>query len=237
MTLSFPIIASDIMTRDIVTVTADTTLPAAIGLMLQRGVSGVPVLDGIGTLAGFLTEGDLLRRVELGKEVRRSRLLQFLLGPQRTAGISAEAHSTVVGDVMTTVVVTVDASAPISEIVDVMLAKHVKRVPVMMGQKLVGVVNRSDLLRALADRFTVGATDDADDAMVREGVLAALGRHKWGSRGGIDVTVIDVTVINGAVDLGGVIVEESERAAMRVTVQNVPGVTTVRDHVRFMAPV
>ncbi len=232
MTLSSPIVASDIMTRDVATVTADTTLPAAIGLMLQRGVSGVPVLDGVGTLAGILTEGDLLRRVELGTEVQRSRWLQFLLGPRRAADEFVETHSKVVGDVMTTVVLTVDADAPISEVVTVMLAKHVKRVPVMMGHTLVGVVSRSDLLRALADTFTVGAMDGADDAMVREGVLAALGRQSWGSRGGIAVTVVD-----GVVDLGGVIFEESERAAVRVTVQNVPGVTTVRDHMRFIAPV
>ena len=133
---------------------------------------------------------------------------------------------------MTTVVLTVDADAPISEVVTVMLAKHVKRVPVMMGRTLVGVVSRSDVLRALADTFTVGATDAADDEVLREDILAALNRQSWGSRGGIDVTVVD-----GVVDLGGVIFEETERAAVRVTVQNVPGVTTVRDRLRFMAPV
>ena len=138
MTLSSPILASDIMTRDVATVTADTTLPSAISLMLQRRVSGVPVLDGIGTLAGILTEGDLLRRVELGTEAQRSGWLHFLLGPRRLADDYVETHSKVVGDVMTTAVVTVEEGAPISDVVSLMLARHVKRVPVMSGQALVG---------------------------------------------------------------------------------------------------
>ena len=83
----------------------------------------------------------------------------------------------------------------------------------------------------IAGAGTEGARDGADDGFIRAGVLAALGRQSWGSRGGIEVSVAD-----GVVDLGGVIFEESERAAVRVTVQNVPGVTSVRDHLKWLAP-
>ena len=224
--------AGDIMTRSVVTTTAATLLPAAIKLMLERHVSGLPVLDGAGAIVGILTEGDLLRRVDLGTNSHVRSWLDFFRSSTRNAHDYVESHSRVVGDIMTQTVVTVDEAAPLSEVVSVMQGKHVKRVPVLAESMLVGVVSRVDLLRALADSFT--QTTDGDvpsDAAIRAGVLAAFSHQSWAPIEGISV---DVT--HGVVDLGGVILCEGDRAAMRVAAQNTAGVTSVRDHLVWIEP-
>ena len=179
---------------------------------------------------GILTEGDLLRRVELGTGPHRAKWLEFLRGPTRTARDYVQTHSRVVGDIMTRDVVSVDEAAPLSEVVSVMGGKRVKRVPVLAGTVMVGMVSRVDLLRALADSFRPGTDPAPDDATIRAGVLAEFGRQSWGPGG------ISVTVAAGVVDLDGAILCEEDRVAMRVAAQNTPGVRGVRDHLIWVEP-
>jgi CBS domain-containing protein len=230
--MNSPLTAGDIMTRTVATTGPNVSLPAAIRLMLERHVSGLPVLDDAGAIVGILTEGDLLRRVELGTNSPRSGWLDFFRGPARAAHDYVETHSRIVGDIMSEAVVTVDEGAPLSEVVSVMQGKHVKRIPVMAGAMLVGMVSRVDLLRALAGSFDEAAGDTAaSDATIRAGVLAEFGRQSWAARDGVCVTVA-----HGVVDLDGVIFHEEERSAMRVAAQNIRGVTGVRDHMVWVEP-
>jgi CBS domain-containing protein len=133
---------------------------------------------------------------------------------------------------MTRAVITVDEAAPLSEVVGVMQGKHVKRVPVLAASRLVGMVSRVDLLRALADSFTetTGAPLPSD-AVIGDGVRAEFARQSWPSSGRVTVTVA-----HGVVDLGGVIFTEEERAGMRVAAENIAGVTSVRDHLVWVEP-
>jgi len=227
-----PLTAGDIMTRDVATTTADGALHAAVRLMLERKVSGLPVMDHAGAIIGILTEGDLLRRVELDTSTRVASWLDFFRSPGRPARDYIATHSRVVGDIMTKTVLTVDEAAPLSEVVGIMQSKHVKRVPVLAGGSLVGMVSRSDFLRALAESFaeSTGAPIPTD-ATIREGVLAEFRLQPWTQGGGIKVRVEA-----GEVDLEGVILEEAQRGAIRVAVQNVPGVTLVRDHLIWIEP-
>lgn len=230
--MNSPLTAGDIMTRTVATVTADGTLPAAIRLMLERKVSGLPVVDRAGRIVGILTEGDLLRRVELDTSERHASWLDFFRSPSRPANDYVATHSRVVGDIMTTTVLTVDEAAPLSEVVSVMQGKHVKRVPVLASGSLVGMVSRADLLNALADCFADAGDQPApSDATIREGVLAEFSRQPWTSGGGIKVSVQA-----GEVDLEGVIFEEAQRSAIRVAAQNVRGVTMVHDHLVWVEP-
>lgn len=229
-----PLCASDVMTSDPATVLEDSALETAIRLMLDRRISGLPVLDAKGALAGILTEGDLLRRAELGTEPQHAGWLEFLRGPTRKADDYVETHSRVVGDVMTKPVLTVDATAPLADVVDLMQSKHVKRLPVLAEGRLVGIVSRSDLLRALADALS-HAPGHADgpfrDADIQGAVVAELEGHAWTAPGGITVKVKD-----GIVDLDGVLLVEADRAALRVAAQNVAGVRSVRDHLVWIEP-
>lgn len=230
MTGGLALTAGDVMTRDVTTVLAESPVQAAIRKMLDRRVSGLPVLDGAGTVIGMLTEGDLLRRVELGTEEHRSGWRAFMLGPERQAADYVATHSRVVRDVMTPAVLSVDAAAPLAEVVSIMQGKRVKRVPVLAGHTLVGIVSRSDLLRRLAESFPGAAATGPSDAVIHDDILAEFRRQSWALEG------IKVVVSGGVVDLEGIIFEASQRAAIRVAVENVPGVAAMRDHTTWVEP-
>jgi CBS domain-containing protein len=217
--------ASEIMSRNVATVGPDTPVVDAIHLMLDRGISGLPVVDSNGKVVGIVTEGDLLRRAEMRTERQRPRWLEFLLGPCRLAEEYVRTHGRKVGEIMTEQVISVSEDTPLAAIVELMERHRVKRLPVLRGDALIGIVSRADLMRALV-QFTASETASAcNDDEIREQVLAELAKSVWAPRAGISIAVE-----NGVVDLDGTIINEKERAALRVAAENTPGVKTVRDH-------
>ena len=126
--------ASDVMTRSVATLPASASLGVAIGLMLDRGISGLPVVDAQGYLVGMLTEGDLLRRVEVGtSEHHRSGWWRFLYGAGLSADEYVRTHSRQVGDVMTRDPATVTEGTPLEDVVALMEQRRIKRAPVLRG--------------------------------------------------------------------------------------------------------
>jgi len=223
--------AADVMSRNVVSARPDMPVAEAIGLMLDKGISGLPVAEADGSVVGILTEGDLLRRSETGTQKRRGRWLELLLGPGRLAGEYVRTHGRVVGELMTREVVAVAEDTPLDQVVGLMEENRVKRLPVLRGGRLVGIVSRADLLRAL--RHSLGGAPAAGgDAAIRERVLAEIARAAWSPREGISVGVTD-----GAVDLAGVVFDEKQREALIVAAENVPGVKEVRDHLVWVEPV
>jgi len=223
--------AGDAMTRRVVTVRDDAAIMEAARLMLDHGISGLPVVDAEGRLAGIVTEGDLLRRAETGTERRRPRWLELLIGPGKLASEYVRTHGRKVADVMTGDVVSVGEDVPLPELIDLMERKRIKRVPVLRDGRIVGIVSRANLVRALAALAREIAPASATDAAIRARLLDEIDRQPWGPRGSIDVAVR-----NGTVDLWGVILDERERRALRVAAENVPGVTAVRDHLAWIEP-
>src|SRR3954452_5885521 len=153
--------AIDVMTVGVVTVAEDASINEAIRLMLQRKISGLPVVNSSGALVGMVTEGDFLRRSELGTERHSARWIEFLLGPGKLAENYVEAASRKVRDVMAAEVYTVEEEASLDQVVAIMERQKIKRVPVMRGGKLVGIVTRANLLHALAglQRIDTSASD------------------------------------------------------------------------------
>jgi CBS domain-containing protein len=195
---------SEIMTRDVVAIGPDTPVRDAIRLMLERRVSGLPVVDDAGKLTGILTEGDLLRRRETGTERQRRPWLEFLIGPGRLAEDYVKTHGRRVAEVMSHEVVTTTPDTPVGEIVRLMERQHVKRLPVLDGDVLVGIVSRADLMRAVAGILDHEETPPSGDDAIRERVLAELERARgWAPRSGVKVIVKD-----GVVELNGAILEE-----------------------------
>jgi CBS-domain-containing membrane protein len=223
--------AADIMTRELITVTPQTTLKDAVGLMLQYGVSGLPVLSSFGELVGIVTEGDLLRRTELGTERHLSRWSELLGDKQRQASDYVHAHAQHVAEVMTldTVFVTPDAS--LNRIVAMMEAHHIKRLPVLEDGRLVGIVSRADLLRALVRELPRTFCPNEDDQQVQRCIRAQIDRQPWAPRACIRITVHD-----GVVELAGSIMHEAERTALRVLAENTAGVRRVVDQLVWIAP-
>jgi len=174
---------------------------------------------------GILTEGDLLRRTETGTGDRhRSRLLTFLIGPGKEADEFVHSNSRVVADLMTPSVVSVAEAAPLDQVVALMEKKRIRRVPVVRDGKLVGIISRADLLRALAQKLAGEAQVPTTDAGIEKALFDKLAGSSWSAASNVGVTVKD-----GVVTLNGFVYDERARAALRVAAENTPGVTGVVD--------
>ena len=227
---------AEIMTPKPVSVTPKTAVIDAAKLMLQHHISGLPVIDANGAVAGIVTEGDLLRRTETGTERHRSPWLAFLVGPGRLAGDYVEAHARKVGEVMTGEVAVVNPSDDLTDVVSLMEKRHIKRLPVVENGKLVGIVSRADLVRALVRRLTQEAISEVgnavpDDDAIRDRIRAIIDKEPWGPR-----FSVDVMVEGGVVDLHGTVTDEREREAVTVAAENCAGVKAVHDHLVWVEP-
>ena len=225
-------IASDIMTPDVISTDPDATVLQAAQYMLQHHISGLPVIDKTGKLVGILSEGDFLRRQEIHTERKRSRWLEFLMGPGKMAAEYTHSHGSKVAEVMTTEVHTVKEDTPLEKIVELMERHRIKRVPVVHGNKVVGIVTRSNLMHAMVSLARTERKTVKEDAAIRQALLAEIAKEKWAP-----ASMINVVVHDGVVELWGTIVDERQREALKVATENVPGVKEVKDHLGWVEPV
>jgi CBS domain-containing protein len=219
--------AKDVMSKGVMSVTADATVLEAIKLLVNTRVSAMPVLDGQGVMIGIVSEADLLPFAGLAHEFHDE-------AAARAASDALNARR--VSDVMTRDVATVDEDTPLLEIVDAMSRRGVKRLPVRSGKLIVGIVSRVDLLRALASRWASAATMGGgmteggaahlgDNDQLRHAVQAATEGKDWSLAEGYDVIAM-----GGSIHLWGVVptLEVDER--YRTAAQAVPGVRSVISH-------
>jgi len=216
--------ASDVMVREVVTVTADTDVAEAIRILAARDISALPVVDGEERLVGIISEADLLHRVEIGTEKHRPWLLESLTAAATLAEEFAKSHGKKVGEIMTTDVVSASEDTPLGEIASLLERKRIKRVPILRDGKVVGIVSRTNLIQALASAVGGAGGHPDSDRHIRDELLARLAKQHWtdfGSR--------NVTVEGGTVHLWGLISDEAERKALLALAEGVPGVAQVRD--------
>ena len=220
----------DVMTRNVISVGPDESIMKAARLMLQNRISGLPVIDSDGELIGIVTEGDFLRRGELGTQRRRPKWLEFIVGPGRLADEYVHTAGRKVDEVMTTDPVTVSEDDFLEKVVDLMERRHVKRLPVTRGGHVIGIISRSNLMHALAS-FARDSDErvQPNDSQIRDNVLAILEQQSWAPR-------VNVVVKNGVAELWGVVTDDRERKAVVVAVENVPGVERVHDHLVWVEP-
>lgn len=223
--------AVDVMTGGVISVNGDMTIVDAARAMLQHKISGLPVVDRQNRLIGMVTEGDLLRRAEIGTERRRSRWLELLRGPGRAAEDYATAHARKVGEVMSERVVFVSPETSLDRVAELMERHRIKRVPVVSEKGLVGIVSRANLLAALIDATPKAPPVKASDAAIRDLILSEIDRQPWTPRATVNIDVRD-----GVVELRGATTDERERNALRIVAENVPGVKSVVDHLIWVEP-
>ena len=220
----------DVMTYGVIGVPESAKLAEAVETMLRSRVSALFVFDADNAVSGVLSEGDLLRRSELGSERKRPHWLELLLGSGRLAEAYAHEHGRKVGEVMTPNVETISEDADLSAAVDRMIHRHIKRLPVLRGQTVVGVISRSDLLKGLLAP-TPGATGPHPDGEIKSMIQAELDKLEWAPRASVRVEVV-----NGVVTFGGAITDERLRDGLKVIAENTPGVRAVRDHMAWIEP-
>jgi CBS domain-containing protein len=214
------------MTRSVVSVTPETQVADLVQTLLRHNISGTPVIDSNGLLVGIVTEGDLMRRAELGTERKRGGWLAFFTATATLAHDYVRSHGTTVADVMTPGVVAVAPDTPLAEIADLMEARRVRRVPVVLEGHVVGIVSRANLLRAWASLPPEAPPASADDLTVRDRLLAELSQQAWSRR-----PENSIVVTNGVVHLWGLAATEDEKRALELAAQRTPGAASVRNHI------
>jgi CBS domain-containing protein len=218
--------AADVMTSNVISVRADASVGEIAEILLTNRISGVPVVDDAGDLIGIVSEGDLIHRVEVGTERRRSWWLELLSSKQILAHEFIKAHARKAADLMTRHVITVRPGTPLSDLASLLDKHGIKRVPVTENGKLVGIVSRANLVQALfKPRQDTVAEKAVTDSALRDKILAQLKFEPWWPG---DVNVI---VRDGAVELWGIVESQVENDAIRVAIEEVPGVRSISNHI------
>lgn len=221
--------AKHVMTWPVKTGKVDMTVREAARTMSENHISALPIVDEAGKLVGVVSEGDLVRRAEIGTHIQRSWWLSMLLTDKRLADEYTRSHAAKVGDVMSRKVISVEPETSLSEIARIFERNQIKRVPVLGSGKLVGIVTRSNLVQAIA---TAPQKEhrELEDEEIRTKIQKILESKSWAKPIGLNITVND-----GRVDLWGVARSEAERNAIRVVVEKVHGVKGIEDNL-FVEP-
>jgi CBS domain-containing protein len=214
--------ARDLMTPDPVTIPPETPLAVVARTLAERGFSGAPVTDAEGRLVGMVTEGDLIRRLAAPEDPPRSWLRDFFSPAGRQAARYARTHGQTAADVMTAQLVTADEDTPIEVIAKAMEERGIRRVPVLRGERLVGLVSRADLIRALMAPPAALAAD-APDERIRRDVLRAMREQPW-----VDAFLVFPDVKDGVVSFHGYCRNEEVKRGLRVLAEGVAGVKGVQ---------
>jgi CBS domain-containing protein len=221
--------AKDVMTQPVVSIGPDAGVQDIARLLLASRISAVPVVDDRSRVIGMVSEGDLMRRPESGTEGHASWWLELLEGTEERARTYLKSHGLTARDVMTREVVTVAENTPLDKIATLLERNRIKRVPVLRGGKLVGIVSRANLLHGLVARGRRPAKPATRITQAnREAVVAEF------RRAGLKTDFVNAVIAEGAVDLWGYVESAAERKAIALAARRTPGVRRVENHLAVM---
>lgn len=225
--------AADVMVSKVITVRPDVSVHDVARVLLANRISAVPVVGDDQELLGIVSEGDLLRRVEAGTQrggswwvARQTASIRQVLAED-----FVKSRSQKVSDVMTRYVITAEPDTPLTEIVSLFETNHIKRVPIVENERVIGIVSRANILQILASISDEGPiTTTPEDAAVRDNILASLNEQPW-----IRASLVNITVHDGVVDVWGIVASAAEKNAVRVAAEITPGVQRVNDYLTVHA--
>jgi CBS domain-containing protein len=216
-------LARDVMTTAILTVTPETDVGEIARTMLDAHISAIPVIADDGSLVGIVSEGDLIHRAEAETRRRPSWWLRLLATPEEPAERYLREFGRRARDVMTKDVITVGPDTPLTEIASMLEKYHIKRVPVLEGNRLVGIVSRANLLRGVATwQKPTGVR--VEDTALRALLLDALAEAE------LPMHLVNVTVTAGVVEIWGVVDSALQVEAARAAAEATAGVVRLENH-------
>lgn len=220
-------LVESIMTAPVVTVRANDGIADAIALLVYNKISGLAVIDHRGALCGILSEGDLLRRIELGTAAQKDHWWSTLFSSDGLAETYTKTNGQKVAEVMTEAPITIQHDAPLAEATRLMAKHRVKRLPVMRNGALIGMLSRSDFVKLLG-QFVAPAYEEqaTSDREIKAHILAEIAQQKWSLE-----CRIDVAVNGGHVTLTGYAPSPQHQAAATVAAENVVGVVSVEEQI------
>ena len=220
--------ARDVMSDGVVSISKDATVLEAATQLLNCHVSAMPVTDDSGAMIGIVSEADLIRPPPGDPAHLISRIAD---SPDEAAQVMRSTDRRL-ADVMTQDVVVASEDTPLAQLAQLMTDKAVKRLPIVRDGKVVGIVSRIDLLRALV---ALNADDDASgarysrDQQLRQEIAAACTGRVWSQ-----ASRLDVVVHRGVAHLWGIAPSEMVRKAYQVAAESVPGVKAVELHMHVI---
>lgn len=222
----------DVMSIGAVTVDLGASMKQAAEIMLQYRADGLPVVDAQELLVGMITEGDFLRRIEIGTATRPLRWSEIIFRSGALAHEFVKSHSRKVEDVMTRNVVSVTNETSLMEAAGLMERHGVKRLPVLREGRVLGMLSRVDFMRAIL-RYEDEKSDlSLDDQQIRNRIIGALQSQHWAPR-----VEIHVFVQNGVVELRGSVVDERMKNGIRVLSEQTPGTKEVKNYIDVILPI
>lgn len=223
----------DVMTRQVYTVRPGTSIAELAQLLAFRRISGAPVTEPEDRVTGIVTEGDLMRRYEIGTDkTRRSWVQRIFETPADLAYEFVRTHAVYVHEIMTREVISVGETDSLTDVADTFEKRNIKRAPVLRDGRLVGIVSRGDLVRALAQRLSQEKSEaPGDDQAIARRFQQTLEREPWA-----EVTLVNFDVKDGVVHMWGMVNTKEQRQALRVAAESIPGVKRVEDHLLVRPP-
>jgi CBS domain-containing protein len=214
---------ADVMTRDVISVSTATPVSEIASALAGKRISAVPVVGADGSLLGIVSESDLIRRAEIGTQRRRFWWRKVFADASAEASDYVRAHGRQARHVMTSEVVTATEDMTLADVADIMEKRRIKRLPVVRGSRLVGIVSRSDLVKAVArHRAPLFANPATDDTILRD-LLARVEALSPSPR------LINVSVHRGNADIAGLMDSAAEPEAILVAAENTPGIRSIQD--------
>ncbi len=218
--------ARDVMTSPVITALPTTKLLDIVQLLLENRISAVPIVDSKARLVGLVSEGDLVRRTEIGTEHRKSWFLSAFGSASVLAEEFIRSHGVTAEEIMTRKVITAKEDTPLREIAELLGGRKIKRVPVVRDRKVVGMVSRANLLQALlVQRRQRMEPPSREDSVIRDELMGVLKGEPWA-----DLSHVNVMVKDSIVHVWGSVRTESQRDALTVAAENISGVREVVNH-------